>query len=106
MSISRDNVAAALVDALGEGSGIEAPAAARISSQACALLEGYTRAAVIPPAILELAALEVARELHTRLSAPGGIYSPFGEGAPVRLARDPLTPAYPIIAPYMKGGFA
>lgn len=62
----------------------------------------------IPVEILKRAILEVGAELYHRRTAPSGIRNfatEFG-GSPVRLARDPMVAAYPILAPYVKGGFA
>lgn len=51
-----------------------------------------------PQGIIELAVLEVAADLWAKRDARGGILdSPFEGGAPTRLARDPLTAAYPIL---------
>lgn len=60
----------------------------------------------VPGPLILLATIEVARELWTRKDAPGGIYTQFADGSPVRLARDPLRPAYLILSPYLPGGFA
>lgn len=49
----------------------------------------------------------VARELETRDKSPGGVFAAFGEhDGGIRLARDPLTLAYPLLKPYLQGGFA
>ncbi|MGV9183739.1 hypothetical protein [Arcanobacterium canis] len=77
-----------------------------LADQAVELTTGYVGNSTVPVKVLEYATVEVARELHTRRGAPGGVLSPFGDAAPVRLARDPLKAAYPILAPYVGGGFA
>lgn len=54
-----------------------------------------------PQGMIELAILEVAADLWAKRDARGGILdSPFEGGAPTRLARDPLTAAYPILDRY------
>ncbi|VDG76914.1 Uncharacterised protein [Actinobaculum suis] len=90
----------------GEEIGGDAANVSQCAADAAQLVGGYIGTAVIPPAVALMAASEVARELYTRLSAPGGVLSPFADAAPVRLARDPLKAAYPILAPYLPGGFA
>ncbi|WP_455952502.1 hypothetical protein [Arcanobacterium haemolyticum] len=79
---------------------------ATCARDAAKLVGDYIGAAPVPESIAVLAAVEVGRELFTRLGAPGGIYSPFADSAPVRLARDPLKAAYPLLQCYMPGGFA
>lgn len=61
----------------------------------------------IPTSVQNQALTTVARELETREKSPGGIFAAFGEhdGA-IRLARDPMTLVYPLIRPYLPGGFA
>jgi hypothetical protein len=54
------------------------------------------------------AILECGSELFYRRNAPSGITqfaTPDGQSA-VRVARDPMVGAYPILAPYMAAGFA
>lgn len=62
----------------------------------------------IPSHVLRRALILCASELHLRRSAPGGIISDFDDidASPMRLNRDPLTPVYPLIKPFMLGGFA
>ena len=60
----------------------------------------------VPDAIADRAALEVASELFYRRQAPSGI-SQFAtvEGAsPIRIARDPMVAAYPILTPWVGTG--
>lgn len=61
----------------------------------------------IPTSVQNQVLTTVARELETREKSPGGIFAAFGEhdGA-IRLARDPMTLAYPLMRPYLPGGFA
>lgn len=79
---------------------------ARGVTHAAELVFHHVGSTKVPRLVLELAVLEVARELYTRRDAPDGVLSPFGDAAPIRLARDPLKAAYPILAPYLGGGFA
>lgn len=68
-------------------------------------LSGYER---LPEAIKTRAVLECGAELYHRRSAPSGLQSQFlgMEGNSVRLARDPMTGAKTLLAPYISGGFA
>lgn len=63
----------------------------------------------VPPIIVARAVREVAADLWNRRDAPNGIKQ-FGDGAggviPVRVARDPLTAAYPLLAPFTGPGVA
>lgn len=73
------------------------------------LLGGYLDPATldrVPATVQQLATVTVARELWQRSTSPGGVLAAFGDGNPVRLARDPLTPAYPLLARFIGGGFA
>lgn len=61
----------------------------------------------IPDLIRDEALLTVARELETRTKSPGGVFAAYGEQeAPIRLARDPLNLVYPLLRPFVGGGFA
>ena len=53
------------------------------------------------------AILEVGAELYHRKNTKNGI-SQFAstDGSAIRVARDPLIPAYPIWRPFIPGGFA
>lgn len=61
----------------------------------------------VPAAVLDRAYLEAGSELYHRRQAPNGI-AQFAtpDGNPVRVARDPLVGVYPLITPYLGGGFA
>lgn len=64
----------------------------------------FVGTAVIPPYILDRAVLEVAAELYHRKNAPNGIksYSDAFDGASaIRVARDALVAARPLLTPYM-----
>jgi hypothetical protein len=60
---------------------------------------------VIPVSVLTRAYVEVASELYNRRSAPNGI-TQFAapDGSAVRVARDPLVAAYPLLSPFMRPG--
>ena len=60
----------------------------------------------VPEQIFERAVLECGSELFHRRQAPNGI-SQFAsyDGAPIRIARDPMTPAYAILRQGMVIGF-
>ena len=49
--------------------------------------------------------LECASELYAKQNAIGGIVSDFSDGPTVRLARDPMVAARPLLAPYVPLGF-
>lgn len=74
--------------------------------EAYALVSAYVGGIDIPQAIGDRAVLETASELFHRRNAPNGIaqFAAF-DGSPVRVARDPMTPAYPILARVMVVGF-
>jgi hypothetical protein len=81
-----------------------------VIAEATALVTTYVGVApAIPPpdVILTRAIIEVASELYHRKNAPNGI-SQFAtpEGNPIRVARDPMVAARPLLAPYVGGGFA
>lgn len=76
-------------------------------AQAQDLVTAFVGMTVVPEAALKRACLEVGSELYHRRSAPSGI-SQFAspDGTPMRVARDPMVGAYPILRRYMPGGFA
>jgi hypothetical protein len=78
-----------------------------VIAEATQLVTTYTGLAVVPEVILTRAVIEVASELYHRKNAPNGI-SQFAtpEGNPIRVARDPMVAARPLLAPYVLGGFA
>ena len=61
----------------------------------------------IPPATLRRACLEVGSELFHRQKAPNGV-AQFAtmDASPIRVARDPMVGAYPILNRFLPGGFA
>lgn len=76
-------------------------------AEATALVQAYVGTAVVPPVVLDRAVLEVGSELFHRRQAPSGV-AQFAalDGAPIRVARDPMVGAYPLLARYVGGGFA
>lgn len=59
---------------------------------------------VVPPKSYDRAHLLVANEMLQQDMAPNGILNQQYDGGdgsvPLRIGRDPLTPAYPILAPF------
>lgn len=75
-------------------------------AQATALVSNFVGTQVVPPVIVDRAVLEVGAELFHRRQAPNGVaqYTTY-DGAPVRIARDPMVAAYPILSRFMVVGF-
>lgn len=61
----------------------------------------------VPEPVLRRACLEVGSELYHRREAPNGV-AQFAtlDSAPIRVARDPMVGAYPILNRFTGGGFA
>lgn len=75
------------------------------------LVTDYVGTNVVPQVILDEATLLVAVEKHNQDKAPNGVLNvqwDDGTGAtPIKVTRDPLTPAYPILSRYVAPlGFA
>lgn len=74
------------------------------AEQAATLIRDQVGTATVPAEILERAQIEVAAELYHRRSAPNGIKN-FADGfdgtAAIRVARDALVAARPLLAPYL-----
>lgn len=92
---------------VGAGSGSDSAFAGQVAEEANSLVATYVGGRDVPDMILRRAALEVASELCHRRNAPNGI-SQFAapDGQPLRVARDPMLGAYPILDRYLPGGFA
>lgn len=78
-------------------------------AEGASMVDGYigSYAQRVPAAVRERAILEVGAELFHRRQAPGGITQFAAEGgAPVRMARDPMLGAYPLLNRFLPGGFA
>lgn len=73
-------------------------------TEARALVESQVGGAAIPDDVRNRAVIEVAAELYHRRSAPNGVKS-FADGfdgsSVIRVARDPLVAARPLLAPYL-----
>jgi hypothetical protein len=82
-----------------------------ILDAASALLTEYVGDAEIGDAILDRAQLLVAAEMFHHDKAPNGIVNQQYDTAdgtgvtPIRIGRDPLAPAYPLLAPFVSGKF-
>ncbi|WP_165215281.1 hypothetical protein [Schaalia sp. ZJ1691] len=77
--------------------------------EATSLVASQVGDAIVPDEIKRRAILEVAAELFHRKSAPNGIKN-FADGldgtTAIRVARDALVAARPLLAPYLPLGFA
>lgn len=82
--------------------GADAPLERALSTGIALVDRAVSGVTDIPDAVMDQAYLIAASEIHARQEAPQGV-SQFAsaDGAPIRLARDPLTPVYPIIQPYL-----
>lgn len=73
------------------------------------LLIGYVGDAEVPDTVLDRAHLAVAVEMYHQDKAPNGILNQQydnGDGSvAVRIGRDPLTPAYPLLRQWVSGKF-
>jgi hypothetical protein len=67
------------------------------------LIATYVKSAKVPAQVLKRCYLEVGSELFHRRSAPMGVsqYATY-DGAPIRIARDPLIGVYPLLNRYMQ----
>lgn len=72
------------------------------------LVDKYVGTLTVPAAIVARAKLECGSELYHRRNAPNGISQFAGfDGAPMRVARDPMVSARPLIDVYRTNpGFA
>ena len=78
-------------------------------AQATALVSQYVEGSIvvtdpvaIPLEIVDRATLECSSELYHRRNAPNGVaqFATF-DGPPIRVARDPMVGAYPILNRYL-----
>lgn len=76
--------------------------------EAVELVDKYISTSTVPALIRDRAILECGSELFHRRSAPNGISQFAGfDGAPMRVARDPMVSSRPLIDPYRTNpGFA
>jgi hypothetical protein len=70
------------------------------------LIDTYIGTATVPAAIIARAKVEVGSELFHRRSAPNGIaqFATLDGSSAVRVARDPMIPAYSMLNRYMPSG--
>lgn len=70
--------------------------------QAHLLVDTFIGTAVVPAAVLTRAKIECGSELYHRRSAPNGVaqFATLDGGSAVRVARDPMVGAYPLLYPY------
>ncbi|MST49493.1 hypothetical protein [Mobiluncus porci] len=102
--------ASSLASHMGAGASLETDALRAVWLEGYEMIRAWCgdQGETVPGAILNRAILEVASELWARRSAPGGILAQYADlgAAPVRLARDPMLGARPLLAPYLKAGMA
>lgn len=74
--------------------------------QAKDLVDAYIGDVFIPSTIYGRAILEVGAELYNRREAPGGImqFADLTGGQGVRVARNPMVAAYPLLNHFVGGG--
>ncbi|MGC5584148.1 hypothetical protein [Ornithinimicrobium sp. W1665] len=84
------------------------PFVAACWAEAEELVAAYVGLNVVPAVTLHRATLEVAAELFHRRNAPGGItqFAALDGPSPVRMARDPMLGAYPILDRFLPAGLA
>lgn len=79
----------------------------RALATADALVDNYINTSIggVPEEVRDEAALKVASELFHAKNAPNGIsqFAAF-DGAPVRVARDPMVAAYPLLNRFLVTG--
>lgn len=79
------------------------------AEEAIELVDTYAGTAVVPAVVMIRAYLEVAADLWHRRTARNGVAG-FEDAeispSPVRINRDPMTPAYPLLRPYVTPGIA
>lgn len=70
--------------------------------EATDMVTAFTADQTIPTVAFDRAVKEVLSELYHRRNAPNGIaqFSQY-DGGPIRVARDPMVGAYPILSRYM-----
>ena len=76
--------------------------------EAVALVNKFVGTATVPATILLRAKIECGSEFFHRRSAPNGIaqFATLDGGQAVRVARDPMIAAYPLLTPYTGLGLA
>jgi len=76
--------------------------------EAHTLVDHFCGTVVVPANVLNRAKIECGSELYHRRSAPNGVaqFATLDGGSAVRVARDPMVGAYPILMPYVGLGVA
>lgn len=76
--------------------------------EAVALVTKFVGTATVPATITDRARIEAGQELYSRRAAPNGIaqYATFEGASAIRVARDPMVGAYPLLQPYVGQGIA
>lgn len=76
--------------------------------EAVALVAAYVGSATVPTEVLNRAYLECGSELYHRRSAPNGVaqFATMDGGSAIRVARDPMVGAYPILRKFVGFGIA
>jgi len=76
--------------------------------ESVALITKFVGTATVPATVLLRARIECGSELFHRRSAPNGIaqFATLDGGSAVRVARDPMIAAYPILTPWVGQGIA
>ncbi len=76
--------------------------------QATTLVARFVGTADVPESVVDRAALEVGSELFHRRQAPNGIaqFATVDGSSAIRVARDPMVAAYPILTPWVGTGIA
>jgi hypothetical protein len=77
-------------------------------TQASSLVTKFVGTAVVPADVINRAIIECGSELFHRRSAPNGIaqFATLDGGSAVRVARDPMIAAIPILTPFVGLGIA
>lgn len=72
--------------------------------EAVELVTDLVSSSNVPINVLKRCYLEAGSELFHRRNAPNGVaqFSTF-DGAPIRVARDPLVGVYPLVSRYLRG---
>jgi len=76
--------------------------------EAVALVAKFVGTATVNADVLQRARIECGSELFHRRSAPNGVaqFATLDGGSAVRVARDPMVGAYPILTPWVGLGVA
>lgn len=77
-------------------------------TEASALVAKFVGTATVNADVLNRAKIECGSELFHRRSAPNGVaqFATLDGGSAVRVARDPMIAAYPILVPWVGQGIA